>query len=158
MRFKTIGALLVIVSIVFTAFPVGATTVGGAFSGFKKINHNGSYSYTSFDVYIYFTNLINKARHTGTSTTAWLGSNPSNADSVVHKNIITVTGIGGLSATGLSISGNQATDTMTVTNYWRIVSNFDYTVRVAVAMFSTNFGTHGRVQIGSNFYSVSTST
>mgnify|MGYP000904623460 CR=1 FL=1 len=158
MRIKTIGALLVIVSIVFTAFPVGAIISPGLYSGFKKLNHDGSYSYTSFDVNISFPNVINSTRHVGTSTTAWLGYNPNNADSVVHKNIITVTGVGGLSAPGLSVSGNKATDTMTVTNYWRIVSNFDYTVRVAVYLLSTNFGTFGRVQIGSNFYSVSTST
>lgn len=153
---------MVIVFVSVLSVSVSASIVGGNYSGYKQINHNGSYSYTSFDVNITFPNSINNTRHIGTSTTKWMGSTPYNADQIVHKNIISVSALGGLSISssggGASVNGSQVIDEMSDTNTWQINSTFDYTVSAAVYIFSSDFGTSGRVKIGSNYYSFSVST
>jgi len=118
---KLVVIFLVVFSmVVFVAFPANATMIGGNFSGYNRINHKGSYSETSFSVSIIFPNLVNNTRHVGTSTTRWMGSTPFNADSIVHKNIVSVSALGGLSVSGTgggaSVSSNQMVDEMSIIN------------------------------------------
>lgn len=160
---KFITVILVIIMLVASiANTASASVVGGTYSGYSKKTHNGSYSYTSFSVTITFPNGINKVRHVGSSTTKWLGSSPFNADSIVHKNIVSVSSLGGLSVSssggGGSISGSQMTDEMSVKNKWQINSSFDYNLKASIFIFSSNFSSSGRVQMGSNFYSMSCTT
>lgn len=161
---RKLALVMAIIIVLASALMVSASAsiVGGNYSGRGQVNHNGSYSYTSFNVGITFPNITNKTRHVGSSTTEWTGTSPYYADSIVHRNIVSVTALGGLSISasggGGSISGNQMIDEMSVKNKWYIDSKFDYTIKAAIAILSTNFGTSGRVQIGSNFYSISAST
>lgn len=160
---RMIAMLLVIVSVVvLTAVSASASIVGGRYSDSKSINHNGSYSTTSFNMAITFPNTVNNTRHVGYSSTRWMGSNPYNADSIVHKNIISVSSLGGISISssggGGSISGKQMIDEMSSRNTWQINSTFDYTIKASAVILSSNFAASGRVQIGSNYYSVSCST
>ncbi len=159
---KWLSVLLVLIMIISVSIPASAVISPGPYSGYVQVNHNGSYSYNSFNATLSWPNLTNKVRWTGNSTTCWLGSNPFNADSILHRNIINVTAIGGLSLSssggGGSISGSQMTDEMSVSNNWRVNSTYDYTLTASVFIFGTNFSSFGRVQIGSHFYSISCTT
>lgn len=163
MKFKKLGTLVLVLlcTVSFLSINVSADNIvgGGQHDGYKSIAGGGSSSYTSFSEYTSFPNLINQARFKGTSRTKWMGSTPYNADSIQHKNIASCTCLGGLSLStsggGGSVSGSTMTDSMTVNNTWQINSTFDYTVQATLFIFSTSFGTSGRVQIGSNFYSIS---
>lgn len=160
---KIMSAFLIATILVCTlVFSVSASVAGGVYSEYESLPHSGSSSITEFTVAITYPNLVNQVRHEGASSTKWLGSTPYNADSIVHKNIVSVTSLGGLSFSssggGASISGSQMTDEMSVKNNWKINSTFDYNLKAAVCIFSSNFSTSGRVQIGSNFYSLSATT
>ena len=162
MKFKKLGTLLLVLlcTISFLSINVSADNIagGGAHTGDKSIAGGGSYTETSFSEGTCFPNVFNKAEFYGTSCTKWMGTNPFNADSIRHQNIASCTCLGGLSLStsggGGSISGSTMTDSMTVKNTWQINSTFDYTVQATLFIFSTSFGTSGRVQIGSNFYSI----
>lgn len=155
-----LSAIVLIVAISFG--PVFASVFGGSYSKNKILKHSGASSLTGFSVKIIFPNGFNNTRVWGTSKTKWRGDSPYNADSIQHTNIVSVTGLGGLSVSGTggggSTSGNQYIDSMTVNNTWQINSTFDYTVKMGIYILSSNFGTSGRVQLGSNFYSLSCST
>lgn len=142
--------------------PAFAALSPGTYSNSKKISHNGSYSRINFSATLSWPNLTTKVRWKGSSSTVWFGSSPYNADSIQHTNTVSVSGIGSLSFTtssaGASISGSTMTDTMSVTNSWRIVSNFDYNLKRGVFITGSNFSVSGRVQIGSSFYSMSCTT
>ena len=142
--------------------PTYAVLNYGTYSASKTMYHNCSYSRVEFDAYLSWPNVTNRVRWSGTSKTVWYGANPYNADSIKHTNTVSVSGIGSLSfsnsGAGAAISGSTMTDEMTITNYWKVVSNFDYSLKKGVFITNTNFSSSGRVQIGTNFYSMSCTT
>lgn len=160
---KLLSLLLAIVILVCSlAVSASATVVGGTYNKSTTLAHSGSSSVTQFNVTITFPNGTNQVKHVGTSSTYWMGSSPYNADSIVHKNIVSVSALGGLSFSssggGGSISGSQMIDEMSLKNTWKINSTFNYNLKATAFIFSSNFGTTGRVQIGSNFYSLAATT
>ena len=155
----TVLAMFMVFSMVTPAFGVLSP---GTYSNSKVKYHNGSHSKTGFSARLSWPNLTNKVRWSGNSYTKWYGATPYNADSIQHTNNISVSGIGSLSfntsSAGASISGSTMSDTMSVSNSWKIESNFDYSLKKGIFITGTNFSTSGRVQIGSSFYSMSCTT
>jgi len=159
---KLLSVLLSLSMLMVVSISASAVNVPGDYSGYVKKIHNGSYSFNSFSATLSWPNVLNKVRWDGSSTTKWMGSSPFYADSILHKNIVSVSALGGLSASssggGVSMSGSQMIDDMSVSNGWYVNSYFDYSIRASVFIFSTNFSSFGRVQIGGNFYSMSCTT
>lgn len=159
---KMIAFVLAMAMLLTMTVPAMAELNPGNYSKTSKMYHSGSYSTTSFNANLSWPNLTNKVKWSGTSQTVWYGSSPFYADSIKHTNTVTVSGIGALSITsssvGGTISGSQMNDEMSVSNAWKLTSNFSYSLKRGVFITGSDFATSGRVQIGTSFYSMTCST
>lgn len=142
---------------------VGMSVPAQAASGYAKKTMNSSYSYTKYNCSFWgqsnFWDVWWGAD--GTSSTYWMGSNPVNADSITHKDVLSCTGVGsmsiGASASGpnasTSLSGHTATYSYTVSNKWYINVNYNYKHTGLLAAWNYSMDTKATVQLGSSFYS-----
>ena len=162
---RVIVILLVTVSMfAFSGTTANASIYGGTYYGYKQMSHNGSYSYTSFNVTIrfpnkwYYNNLVTQK---GFATIKWMGLNPVKADSIELTDTVSVTSIGGISISGsgggFSLNGSTVKKRMYDVNAWQINSNFDLSIK-APLILTSDFSASGTVKIGSNFYSMSCTT
>lgn len=100
----------------------------------------------------------------GNSKTVWYGANPYNADSIIHQNILSCSGIGsmsvGISPSGpnasVSISGHSATYSYSVSNNWRLEVNYNYKHTGLLAAWNYSTRAAATIQFGTQFYSWST--
>jgi hypothetical protein len=151
-------AILVAITLVISVFAAPIS----ALSGYASKNMMGSYSYTKYNCSFWFQNNFWDGWWgvDGTSRTAWLGLSPLNADSIVHRDILSCTGIGsmgiGLSPGGpnlsTSISGHTATFSYTVEDTWYINTNYGYIITGMLAAWNHSVRTSATVQFGSTFY------
>lgn len=94
----------------------------------------------------------------------WYGTNPYNADSITHCDILSCTGIGSMSIGGsksgpnfsASVSGHTATWTYSVQNNWRVYSEYNYYTTGLLSGWSQKMRTQATVQFGSSFYTFGT--
>ncbi|NCU26075.1 hypothetical protein EOM86_05055 [Candidatus Nomurabacteria bacterium] len=158
MRKRKLPVILLVVTLV-----VGALSVQiSALSGYASRNMNNSYSYTKFTCTFWVQNNFWDTwwGADGTSRTAWLGSSPVNADSIVHRDILSCTGIGsmgiGISPSGpnasVSLSGHTATYSYSLDNDWRINTYYGYKHTGLLAFWNASMRTSATVRFGSNFY------
>lgn len=98
----------------------------------------------------------------GTSTTCWMGTSPYNADSIVHQDVLTCSGIGSMDISAdtsktvgvsCSVSGHTATYTYSVSNDWRIDVDFSYKHTGLLGVWNMSMDTKATIQFGSSFYS-----
>lgn len=159
-------ALIAILSV--SAFILFTNDVHAAsLSGYASKNMNNSYSYTQYSSSAWGkSNFWDVENHwEGTGRTAWKGSSPYNADSITHKDVLSVTGIGsmsfggGISASGpsgsmsFSVSGHSATQSYTLQNVWSVNSNYHYTMHGLLASWNQRQRAEATVQLGNTFYS-----
>ncbi len=147
---------------IMSVVSVSAVQSIGRYTDSKKVKHNGSTIETFFAANLSWPNAMNKCRWSGSSSTEWFGSTPYNADSIRHTNSVYVGGIGSISLSadgaGCEISGSTMEDVMEVSNKWYIRSSYTYDIKRSIFISSTDFSVAGRVQFGSNFYSLSCGT
>ena len=162
MRFlkKVTAGIMVAICVVSMSIPVHAA------SGYAKKNMKSSYSYTQYNCTFWgqsnFWDVWWGAD--GTSKTVWIGSNPFNADSITHKDILSCTGIGSMDigadissggagiGVSSSVSGHKATYTYSVSNKWNINVDFNYKHTGLLAAWNFDMDTKSVVQFGSSFY------
>lgn len=127
---------------------------------------NGSYSSTQYSSTQWGkSNFWNVENHwEGTAGT----STPYNADSITHKDILMVTGIGsmsfggGISASGpsgsmsFSVSGHTATQSYTMQNTWLVTTDYHYSTHGMLAAWNQRQRAEAIVQLGYTFYSFGT--
>ncbi len=160
---KKIVSFLLVVAIMLTSVnQVSAVLNPGYYGDYKFIDANNSKIATGYSVELSWPNVINKCKWSGTSSTVWYGSTPYNADSIRHTNSIYVGGIGKISlasdAIGCSVDGSTINDVFEVANEWKINTNFEYEIKRAMFMTTSDFSISSRTQLGTNFYSRSFGT
>lgn len=159
---KMIACLAASIITIMSVISVSAVQSPGKYTGSKTLKYNKSTVKTEFTSKLSWPSVVNKCRWSGTSSTTWYGVTPFNADSIRHTNSIYVGGVGSFSlgsdSAGCEISGSTIDDVMEVSNKWRIESNYTYDVKRSIFITSTDFSVSGRVQFGSNFYSLSCGT
>lgn len=135
-------------------------------SGYASFNMNGSYSRTMFssDVWGKSNFWDVEVHYDGSSSTAWLGSTPYNADSITHRDILQVTGIGSMSVGGsksgpnisVSLSGHTATYSYSLQNQWYLDVVYNYELNGLLAAWNYRQRAEATVQLGNTFYSFGT--
>lgn len=158
---KKIIAMLLCTSMLFS----GIVCVNAASDSAKK-KMKGSSSKTSYSCSMYWkNNLWDTELHAdGTAKTIWSGANPYNADSIVHSNILSCTGVGSMSIGGsktgpnmsASVSGHTATWTYTVQNTWKVDTTYNYYTKGLIAGWGQKMNTEATIQFGSSFYTFGT--
>ena len=158
---KKITALLLSVILTMTC-----SMTALADSGYRKYTIKSSYGTTEFNCSMWWENNFwdTELHASGSASTVWAGTNPFNADSIVHSDILDCTGVGsmsvGISKSGpsvsTSVSGHTATFSYTAQNTFKINVDYDYYTTGLLAGWSQNMRTAATIQLGSNFYSFGT--
>ncbi|MDR2267409.1 MAG: hypothetical protein LBE09_07520 [Christensenellaceae bacterium] len=161
-----LSVILVIGVLITLAVINGLSAHAKTSSGYRRKDMQKSYSYTQYNSNIWTkSNFWDvEVHYDGTARTAWLGAVPFNADSIVHRDILTCSGIDsmsvGVSGSGpnasVSVSGHSATYTYSIQNYWNISTDYNYYTRGLLAVWNLGQRAEASVQLGYSFYTFST--
>lgn len=162
MKIEKLASLLFVCA--FITVIIGTDVSARSDSAKKKMKN--SYSKTSYNCLMWWKNNVwdTELHAKGTSRTFWYGAKPLKADSIVHSNILSCTGIGSMSIGGsksgpsmaASVSGHTATWTYTCKNTYKVDTSFNYYTRGLLAGWNQKMNTEATIQFGSKFYTFGT--